>query len=67
MDEHLILAAALGHLDRPAEARAVLETAGIDPDGSVASITFAPYWQQYREPDANNHLLAGLGKVGLVE
>ena len=67
LDVQLILAAALGHLDRPAEARAVLDAAGIDPDGSVASINFSPFWQQYREPDANQHLLAGLCKAGLVE
>ncbi len=59
--------AALGHLDRPAEARAALDAAGIGPDGSVGDITFSPFWQQYREPDANNHLLAGLGKAGLAE
>ncbi len=67
LDEQLILAAALGHLDRPAEARAVLEAAGIGSDGSVADITFSPLWQQYREPDANDHMLDGLRKAGFAE
>ena len=67
LDEQLILAAALGHLDRPAEARAVLDAAGIDPDGSVDDINFSLFSQQYADPDANQHLIDGLGKAGLVE
>ena len=43
-----------------------MDAAGIDPEGSVAAITFSPLWQQYREPGANEHLLAGLRKAGMA-
>ena len=66
VEVQLILAAALSHLDRLAEARAALAAAGIDPDGSVASITLAPFWQQYADPDANQHLIDGLRKAGMA-
>ena len=61
LEPHLILTAALGHLDRLPEARMALgECERIDP----ASVARMATWQRYERETDNEHFLDGLRKAG---
>lgn len=67
LNEHLILASALGHLGRAAEAKAVLDEEEEYRGIRIGEINLCPWWQLYRDPGPNEHLLDGLRKAGLRE
>jgi adenylate cyclase len=67
LNEHLILASALGHLDRAAEAKAVLDEQEEYRGIHISEIKLCPWWQLYRDPGPNAHLLEGLRKAGLPD
>lgn len=67
LDEHLILASALGHLGRADEARAVLNDLEGFNDLPLSEIVLCPWWQLYPDSGPNEHLLDGLRKAGLPE
>ena len=65
LDEHLILASALGHLGRGAEAKAVLDDMEEYRDLRLSQIVLCPWWQLYQDPGPNQHLFEGLLEAGL--
>ena len=67
LDEHLILASALGHLGRGAEAKAVLDDVEEYRDLRIHQIILCPWWQLYQDTGPNEHMFEGLRKAGLPE
>jgi len=61
---HYMAAVALGHLGRAEEARAALDECERAQSGFLARRTS---WQPYPDPAANEHIRAGLRKVGLLK
>ena len=67
LDEHLMLASALGHLGRCEEANAVLDDLEEYRGIRIGEITLCPWWRLYHDPGPNAHLFEGLRKAGVPD
>jgi predicted Zn-dependent protease len=66
-DGDIILASALGHLNRVEEAMSVLHNVKESRGLRIDDVTPGPFWQLYKDPGPNEHLLEGLRMAGLQE
>ena len=67
LNEHLVLASALGHLGRGKEAREVPDNHEEFRELRISDVVLCPWWQLCKDPEPNEHLFEGLRKVGVPE